>query len=172
MRKDKILAALLVALLLYSSFATWKWEETEKSRDNAINALERAASSEMKCFESSGILVSLAEENASNAALISFSLMLAHCAYNLESTAYSLRSLTNDPKYSDLAAFGVSLGIFFRRVENRFWESRELVLKNKDRLVNLALTIDNLTVERKGLRNLTPEDIKKLKKMAEEIESG
>lgn len=170
MKKDKILAAMLVVLLVYASFATWKWRETEKAKDNAINDLEEVASSEMKCFEASGILVLLAEENASNAALISFSSMLAHCAYTLEQTAYSLDFLTNDPKYSDLAAFGDSLGGFFHRVGNNFWESRELVLKNKDRISNLALTIENLTVERKGLWNMTPEDIKKLRKMAEEIE--
>ncbi len=170
MQKYKILAAMLVVLLVYASFATWKWRETEKSKDNAINDLEEVASSEMECFEGSGILVSLAEKNTSSPTLGSFSLMLAHCAYNLESTANSLYFLTNDPKYSDLAAFGSSLGIFFHRVGNNFFESRELVLKNKDRISNLALTIENLMVESKCLCDMTPEDIKKLRKMAEEIE--
>ena len=170
MHRDKILAALLVILLVYASFATWKWRETEKSRNNAVNDLERVASSEMECFEGSGILVSLVEENVSNAALSSCSIMLAHCAYTLESTADSLYSLTEDPKYLDLAAFGSSLGIFFHRVGNNFFESRELLLKNKDRIVNISMTVENLMVKRKGLWNLTPEDIKKLRKMAEEIE--
>lgn len=171
MKKDKILAALLVALLVYSAFATWEWYEAGKSRDRALGYLEGTANHAAICLEQSGVISNLLDENASDETLLAYSRLFEGCAYVLETTELDLYILTKDSKHYDLHVFGSTLETLFHKAAfDSINGPRPILLKNKDRIANISRTLEELMVERKGLRNLTPEDIKKLRKMAEEIE--
>ncbi|WP_297477945.1 hypothetical protein [Thermococcus sp.] len=99
MKKDKILAALLVALLVYSAFATWKWYEVGKSRDRALGYLEGTANHAAMCLEESGVISYLLDKNASDETLQGYSRLFEECAYVLETTALDLYILTRDSKH-------------------------------------------------------------------------
>ena len=171
MHRDKILVALLVVLIVYSSFATWKWQEAEKSKDNAIDDLEGLANHAAICLEQSRFISYLLDENASDETLRAYSRLFEGCAYVLETTELDLYILTKDSKHYDLYVVGSTLEtLFHKEAFDSINGPRPILLKNKDRIVNISRTLEDLMVKRKGLWNLTPEDIKKLRKMAEEIE--
>ncbi len=167
MRRDKILAALLVVLLAHSAFATWKWQGAEKSKDNAIDDLEGLANHAAICLEQSGVISYLLDKNASDETLRGYSRLFEGCAHVLELAEIDLYLLTKDPKHYDLYAFGDSLETLFHKAA---FGPRPILLKNKDRIANISRTLEDLMLEKKSLRNMTPEDIRKLRKMAEEIE--
>ena len=171
MRRDKILAALLVVLLVYSAFTTWKWQGAEKSKDNAIDDLEGLANHEAICLEQSGVVSYLLDKNASDETLLAYSRLFEGCARVLELAEIDLYILTKDPKHYDLHVFGSTLETLFHKAAfDSINGPRPILLKNEDRIANISRTLKDLMVKRKGLWNLTPEDIKKLREMAEEIE--
>ena len=171
MHRDKILAALLVVLLAYSSFATWKWRETEKSKDNAIDDLEGLANHAAICLEQSGVVSYLLDKNASDETLRGYSRLFEGCAHVLETTELDLYILTKDSKHYDLHVFGSTLETLFHKAAfDSINGPRPILLKNKDRIASISRTLEDLMLEKKSLRNMTPEDIRKLRKMAEEIE--
>ena len=171
MHRGKILAALLVVLLAYSSFATWKWRETEKSKDNAIDDLEGLANHAAICLEQSGEVSYLLDKNASDETLRGYSRLFEGCAHVLEWAEIDFYLLTKDPRHYDLYAFGDSMETLFHKAAfDSINGARPILLKNKDRIANISRTLEDLMIKRKGLWNLTPEDIRKLRKMAEGIE--
>jgi len=173
MHRDKILAALLVILLAYSAFATWKWHEVRKSRDKAVDYLDGTANHAAICLGQSRFISYILDENASDETLLAYSRLFEECAYVLEKTELDLYLLTKDSKHYDLYVFAFNLETLFHKAAfDSINGPRPILLKNKDRIANISRTLEDLMVKRKGLWNLTPEDIKKLRKMAEEIEQN
>ena len=159
--------------LVYASFATWKWREAEGSRYKALSYLEGTANHAASCFEQSGVVSHLLDENASDETLLAYSRLFEGCAYVLETTELELYILTKDSRHYDLHVFGSNLETLFHKAAfSSINGPRPILLKNKDRIANISKTLEDLMVKRKGLCNMTPEDIKKLRKMAEELEGS
>ncbi|WP_010477511.1 hypothetical protein [Thermococcus zilligii] len=171
MRRNKILAALLVVLLVYSGFATWKWQKAEKSKEKTLSYLEGTANRAAMCLEESGVVSYLLDKNASDETLRGYSRLFEECAYVLETTEFELFALTKDPRHYDLHVFGATLETLFNKARlDPINGPKPILLKNKDRIASISRTLEDLIVKRTGLWNLTPEDAKKLRAMAEEIE--
>ena len=151
MRRDKILAALLVVLLAYSAFATWNWQEAEKSKNSAINYLEGTANHAAICLEQSRFISYLLDENASDEPLLAYSRLFEECAHVLETTELDLYLLTKDSKHYDLYVFAFNLETLFHKAAfDSINGPRPILLKNKDRIANISKTLEDLMVKRKG----------------------
>ncbi|WP_099211999.1 hypothetical protein [Thermococcus henrietii] len=133
----KRLLAVILALLLVSTFFGYAYHRKSVEVKDSESALLSISASSLFCLSDMGAFKTAIEYNASASLLKERAGRYAYCALALSEASESLYELTGDESYRNLHVAASNLAVFFSHVRNS-GEPRGLLLKNVDALVALG----------------------------------